>query len=78
MFEEIICGIYQIQNLIDHKRIIGQSIDIYRKWYGIGGYTDFLNQNKYFINNYLQNAWNKYGQENFKFDIIEILPNWKP
>lgn len=60
-------GIYIIENIINNKKYIGSSIDIDKRWY----------QHKYNLNNnihenlYLQNAWNKYGEENFKFQIIE-------
>lgn len=62
-----ICGIYAIENLINGKVYIGQSVDIKKRF----------REHKYHFktnnhcNNYLQNAWNKYGEENFSFEIIE-------
>lgn len=32
MAKEKICGIYRIENLINHKSYIGQSVDIYKRW----------------------------------------------
>lgn len=61
-------GIYCIENIVNNKRYIGQSIHIHRRW----------SEHKYELNNnihdndYLQKSWNKYGPDNFKFDIIEL------
>jgi group I intron endonuclease len=63
---EKICGIYSIINTVNGKRIIGQSKDIYKRW---TGYRNQLDLNKY-DNVYLQRSWNKYGKQNFKFEII--------
>lgn len=67
MSKEKICGIYCIENLINHKKYIGQSNNIYKRWYN---HKYCLNNNRH-DNNYLQNAWNKYGEENFSFTILE-------
>lgn len=63
---EIVCGIYEIKNLIDNKRYIGQSVNIYKRW---KSHRCELNNNDH-KNSYLQNAWNKYGEKNFKFSIL--------
>jgi predicted GIY-YIG superfamily endonuclease len=64
-------GIYKIENLINGKIYIGQSIDIEKRW---SVHKAELNRN-YHCNNHLQNAWNKYGEENFEFVIIEECDN---
>ena len=61
-------GIYCIENMINNKKYIGQSIHIKRRWYE---HKHELNNNMH-DNDYLQKAWNKYGFDNFKFYIIEI------
>ena len=64
---EKICGIYCIENLINGKRYVGQSIDIYSRW---KNHIHSLNGNRS-NNTLLQRAWNKYGEDNFKFQILE-------
>jgi group I intron endonuclease len=64
---EKISGIYCIENMINHKKYIGQSVDINKRLDHHArclrnGYEDCL---------VLKNAWNKYGEENFKFYILE-------
>lgn len=63
----IVCGIYCIENLINNKKYIGQSIDIYRRW---TNHKSDLNSGRH-GNTHLQAAWDKYGSNNFEFKIIE-------
>lgn len=65
---EVLSGIYSITNIVNNKIYIGSSKDIYRRWVE---HKNKLNQNKH-RNRYLQFAWNKYGEENFSFKIIEL------
>ena len=65
---EVLSGIYSITNIINNKVYIGSSKDIYGRWVQ---HKNTLNQNKHH-NRYLQFAWNKYGEENFLFKIIEL------
>lgn len=60
-------GIYKITNLVNGKVYIGQSRDLHRRYLT---HLRELRQRKH-INYHLQNAWNKYGENNFKFEIIE-------
>lgn len=62
-----IMGIYKITNKINGKIYIGSSIDIKRRWKEHKRQLD-LNIHK---NKYMQNSWLKYGEENFKFEVIE-------
>lgn len=61
------CGIYKITCIINNKVYIGQSTDIEKRW---KDHVIRLDNNSH-DNSYLQNAWNKYGKEAFKFEIIE-------
>lgn len=67
MSKEKISGIYCIENIVNHKKYIGQSCNIYSRWYN---HKYCLNNNIH-SNTYLQNSWNKYGKNNFVFTIIE-------
>lgn len=60
-------GIYKITNLADNKIYVGQSIDIEKRWK-----THIRELNKGIHHNIkLQNAWNKYGENCFLFEILE-------
>jgi len=61
------CGIYRIENKVNNKVYIGQSVDIEhrKRWH-----FNALRRGKHW-NKHLQNAWNKYGMEKFDFTIIE-------
>jgi len=64
-------GIYQIRNIINDKRYIGSAASI-------GGFdvrwgAHFRNLRHFIhVNSYLQNAWNKYGEKSFIFEILEL------
>lgn len=60
-------GVYKITNLINNKIYVGSSNDLnYRK----SMHFSKLKHNNH-INKHLQNSFNKYGRENFIFEIIE-------
>lgn len=69
--KNILSGIYCIKNILDNKRYIGYSKNI------------DVRKNKHFWklknnaheNQYLQNAWNKYEENNFVFEIIDLFPS---
>lgn len=67
MSKEKICGIYCIENLSNNKKYIGQSVDIEARW---RCHKSELRRNIH-VNDYLQKAWNKYGENNFQFYILE-------
>lgn len=59
-------GIYQIKNVINGNAYIGQSVEINRR---SNDHFQRLKNNKH-ENGHLQNAFKKYGKENFAFDIL--------
>lgn len=61
------CGIYCIENTVDHKKYIGQTVDIRRRW---SEHILRLNKGEH-CNTYLQRAWDKYTAEAFDFTLIE-------
>lgn len=64
-------GIYCITNLINNKKYIAQAENITIRW---KGHIKDLNK-KIHHNCHLQRAWDKYGEHNFKFEIIEVVEN---
>lgn len=64
-------GIYQIKNLITGQIYVGSTSQSFKKRWGFWGTV--LRQGNY-NNRHLQAAWNKYGESNFEFSILEIVP----
>ncbi len=62
-------GIYKIENKVNGKVYVGSSVNINKRF---SNHSWKLRGNKH-INPHLQNAWNKYGEESFSFDIIEEI-----
>lgn len=70
-------GIYKITCIVNNKIYIGSACANGKYWYRKGFFyrwsthVNKLNQNKH-RNHHLQNSWNKYGEKNFIFEIIEL------
>lgn len=64
-------GIYKITCKPTRKCYVGSSIEIETRF---GAHKSRLKQNKHW-NPYLQYAWNKYGEKNFDWQILEIVDN---
>lgn len=67
MAGKIVCGIYEIVNVVNNKRYIGLSTNVYERW---RQHINALTSNTHH-NAHLQSAWNKYKQDNFRFNILE-------
>ena len=65
--EELKSGIYKITCLQNGRVYVGQAINIKDRW---TSHMQCLNRNKHH-NIHLQRAWNKYGEECFKFDATQ-------
>ena len=65
---DALCGVYKIINNINQKVYVGQSINIKARW---KDHINALNRGDSRCT-LLQRAWNKYGQKNFSFEILEL------
>lgn len=62
-------GIYTIKNIVNNKIYIGSSVNIKRRW---DAHKTALKHNKHKAV-YLQRSYNKYGKDNFLFEILEVV-----
>ncbi len=61
------CGIYMIMNLVNGKFYIGSSYNINNRW---NNHKACLRTNNH-PSKYLQRAYNKYGKDNFIYEVLE-------
>ena len=64
-----ICGIYKIENLVNGKCYIGQSVDIKRRWRSHKSCA--FNSTSEGYDRPLYKAIRKYGLNNFSFEVLE-------
>lgn len=62
-------GIYKFTNIINGKFYIGSSQNLRKRFFR---HLALLKNNNHHSNSF-QNAWNKYGEDNFQFEIIEFV-----
>ena len=62
-------GIYKIRNKVNGKYYVGSTQNLEQ---GLVDRREWLRKNKHY-NPHLQNAWNKYGEENFVLEIAEEI-----
>ncbi len=80
-------GVYQIQNIINNHIYVGSTIDLYRR--NIRHFSELKLGHHY--NTHLQRAYNKYGKDNFEFEVLitchpdmlvwyeqQFVDQWKP
>lgn len=67
----MLMGIYFIKNIINNKKYIGSSINIDKRF---KRHINELNKNIHH-NILLQRSWNKYGENSFKFGIVQLINN---
>lgn len=60
-------GLYGIFNLMSGKVYIGSAINLKKR---LRQHKEHLKKQKHY-NSYLQNAWNKYGEKEFEFHVLE-------
>jgi hypothetical protein len=61
-------GVYMIYNIKNDKKYIGSSINLYER---LHKHFSLLRHNRH-ENQYLQNAFNKYGKESFRVEILKF------
>lgn len=64
-------AIYCILNKLNGNRYVGSAINFYKRKYA---HLFALKNNKHH-SSYLQNAWNKYGEDMFEFMVLEEVEN---
>lgn len=65
-------GIYKITCVNGNCRI-GESVDIEKRF----SYYRAALRGGYFNNQTMQNDWNKYGEDNFSFGVLEFCPTYQ-
>lgn len=61
-------GVYMLMNLVNGKRYVGSSKNLYNR---LSEHKHLLKHNRSH-NAHLQAAWNKYGEDNFIYNVLEI------
>lgn len=62
-------GIYKITNIVNNKCYIGSAIVISKRFH----VHKWVLKNKRKTNDHLQASYDKYGAENFKFEVLEYI-----
>jgi group I intron endonuclease len=62
-------GVYQIRNIENNKIYVGSAVNFKSRW---ELHRSCLKNNKHH-SIHLQRAWNKHGEDNFVFEILEVV-----
>jgi group I intron endonuclease len=62
-------GIYCIRNIHNHKLYVGSSVNLHKRWLD---HRKLLRKGSHHSRK-LQNAWEKWGEDSFVFDILEYV-----
>lgn len=65
-------GVYQIKNLLNNKIYIGSTFRKSGKGFWVR-YNQYTKSKNTYYNKKLTNAFNKYGIENFVFEVLEVI-----
>jgi len=71
-YKDRIAGVYQITNMINGNTYIGSSVHIKKR---LSHHKSRLRYDVH-VNPHLQHSWNKYGEDNFRFDILLTCDKW--
>jgi|694.fasta_scaffold103998_3 group I intron endonuclease len=63
------CGVYVITNTVDGRVYVGSTAKSFRRRWS--RHVSLLKKGKH-ENGFLQRAWDKYGEQSFKFEILEL------
>ncbi len=63
------CGIYRIWHMATNKSYIGSAVDVSAR---LGSHLRMLNRKSHHSVK-LQRAWDKYGEEAFSFNVVEVV-----
>lgn len=63
------CGVYRITCIGNSQIYIGSSVNIRERWQQ---HLALLRRNRH-SSTYLQNSYNKYGEDSFKFEVLVRL-----
>lgn len=66
-------GIYEIRNIVNGKSYVGRSINLSKR---LNDHLIYLRKGCH-PNQHLQNSWNKYGSEQFEFNVLEHCEEFK-
>ncbi len=69
--KQSLIAVYSITNKLNQKIYIGSSSNYVKRFHD---HIKALKENTHY-NFHLRSSWNKYGEDNFVFDVVELLPS---